>query len=124
MFQAIARFFRATALWVLILPYLFTYAGAASNQLVLIANHDKFPVMLNEVKRVKFTPDANGQIDEVHCVMTSATHLNLLADIFDLHDGIYSVGDGLLEIGSWLEGFCIFVWMALVVKSLNRKATV
>ena len=95
------------------------FTGAACNQLVLIANHDKFPVMLNEAKRVKLTPDANGQIDEVHCVMTSTTHLNFLADIFDFHDSISSAGDGLLELGEWLNTFCIFVWAALVIQKLR-----
>lgn len=118
MFKATKRFLSTTALWIVLLPYLFTGVGAASNQLVLIANHDKFPVMLNEKVRAGFEPDANGLIDKAHCVMTKDTHLNFLADIFDLHDGWYSIGDFLLMIGDWLMGWCIYVWMALVIKSL------
>lgn len=110
-------------LWVLLLPYLVFGVGAASNQLVLIANHDKFPVMLNEAGRVRFKPDANGLIDQRHCVMTHETHLNALADIFDFQVGWYSIGDFLLMLSDWLSGFCIYVWMALVVKSLLQKAT-
>lgn len=48
------KFIRASFLWVLLLPYAFTYVGAASNQLVLIANNDKFPVMQNEADIARF----------------------------------------------------------------------
>lgn len=119
MLQGIGKLLRGTMLWVVLLPYAATGIGAASNQLVLIANHDKFPVLLNERARARFEPDANGLIDNRgHCVMTKATHLNALADIFDL-DGWYSIGDFLLMIGDWLRGFCIFVWMALVINKLR-----
>lgn len=101
------------------LPYLVFGVGAGSNQLVLIANHDKFPVMLNEAGRVHFNPDANGLLDKTHCVMTPDTHLNALADIFDLHDGWYSIGDFLLMLSDWLSGFCVFVWIALVIQKLR-----
>jgi Family of unknown function (DUF5317) len=108
-------------LWVLLLPYALTGVGAASNQLVLIANHDKFPVMMNEAARAHFEPDANGLIDKEHCVMTDKTHFNALADIFDLHDGWYSIGDFMLMLADWLSGFCVYVWIALVVKSLYQR---
>jgi hypothetical protein len=115
------RFLRVTLLWVLLLPPTATFLGAASNQLVLIANHDKFPVMLNETSRAGFEPDANGMIDREHCVMTSETHLNFLADIFDFKDGLYSIGDLLLMLGEWLGAFCPFVWVALVIERLNAE---
>src|SRR5579872_6798880 len=117
MFQAIARFFRVTMLWIVLLPYLFIGVGAASNQLVLIANHDKFPVMENDWRASKETV-IGGVIDpKAHCLMTPETHLNFLADIFDFKDAIYSIGDFLLMFGEWLQTFCVFVWVALVVKS-------
>jgi hypothetical protein len=115
------HFLRVTMLWVLLLPYAFIFVGAASNQLVIIANHDKFPVMMNEAARAHFEPDANGLIDKEHCVMTDKTHLNALADIFDFGDGWYSIGDELIDFGVWLNGFCIYVWIALVVKSLYQR---
>lgn len=96
-----------------------TFVGAVSNQLVMVANHDKFPVMLNESARAKFTPDENGMIDKKHCVMTSATHLNLLADIFDFHVGWFSIGDGFIAFGEWLQSFCIFVWIGFVTYKLR-----
>lgn len=122
-FAAFVKFLRVTFLWVLFLPFATTTIGAASNQLVIIANHDKFPVLLNEDARVAMNPDANGLIDKEHCVMTDKTHLNALADIFDFKDGWYSIGDLLLMLGDWLAGFCFYVWIALVVNSIWKKAT-
>lgn len=117
---------RKTFLWILLLPYVFIYFGAASNQLVLWANNDTFPVKVNIVKAQKMAPDAvkldDGTImlDDIHCMMTNKTHLNLLADNWDFHDGIESVGDILIEWGYWLSGFCAFVWgFALIVKVKN-----
>ena len=113
------KFICNTFLWVLLSPYALITAGAASNQLVLIANHDKFPVMVNTTKLPKLAdvegaPD--GMLDDVHCVMTNKTHLNFLADIFDMHDAVYSIGDFALGAGEWLNIFCPFVWGALIVR--------
>ena len=140
MWNKAVSFFRVTFLWILLLPVAFIFVGAASNQVVLIANHDKFPVMLNATKLNKFlvrssetdesqhktvqhfgyfSAVSDGMIDDVHCVMTSETHLNFLADIFDL-GSIYSIGDGLLELGEWLGGFCQFVWLAIVILKLRE----
>ena len=48
-------------------------------------------------------PDGTLMTDETHCVMTSKTHLNWLADVFDFHQEIESVGDLLLGVGDWLS---------------------
>lgn len=113
------RFLRQTHLWILLLPIALIFLGAASNQLVLIANHDTFPVMVNPVHILSFVdvipPD--GMLDRVHCIMTAHTHLNLLADIFDL-GSIQSVGDILLEFGSFLWSFAPYVWGFTVLKDL------
>jgi hypothetical protein len=46
--------------WQLIaIPLLLFFAGVTSNQLVLIANHDRFPVMVNSAKLAKFVEDKN-----------------------------------------------------------------
>ena len=105
------QFLRTTLLWIVALPYVFTGLGAASNQLVLIANHDTFPVMVNPAQidamgGVKFTFGDTLMLDEVHCVMTDGTHLNFMADIFDLKSATYSIGDFLLMFGDWLGLFC------------------
>ena len=127
------KILHSSFLWVLLAPFAVQGIGTASNQAVLIANHDKFPVMVNAVKLDEYTgepkidivtvltgtPSAETDatyIDDVHIVMTSDTHLNALADIFDFHSAIYSIGDGLLMLGDWLSGFCPMVFLALVFK--------
>lgn len=139
---------KKTYLYVLAFPLLLIFLGAASNQLVLCANHDTFPVNINELKVQKLThpkdilfnlelthttfqdsaesegpkvlSDGTVMLDEVHCVMTDRTHLNLLADEFDLGN-IYSIGDFLLMLGNWLWGFAPIVWGTLVVNRLKNS---
>ena len=133
------NFLRKTALWILLAPCLIWGAGFASNQLVLNANHDTFPVEVNTVKERVFVAKAQakykelaeelgidpalpaGMIDDTHCIMTSKTHLNFLADVFDLKsDGIYSIGDFLLMLGEWLWVFAPFIWAFAVVNKLRK----
>ena len=135
------NFLRKTALWILLLPIVTFGVGAASNQVVLMANHDKFPVMINQKKIDKRNAAINaaiaagevdaddvqligidGMIDDTHCVMTPYTHLNALADVFDFKTAIYSVGDGLLYLGEWLSAFCMFIWGYVVVDKLRKTA--
>lgn len=138
------NFFKRTSLYILAIPVLFTFLGAASNQLVLVANHDSFPVMLNDKKlrdmtkkdeeqfiKVQFlapTPayEANDvvMLDEVHCNMTSKTHLNFLADIFDLKDAIYSIGDFMLMLGEWLGSFTFAIFVFDVARKLRKHEAV
>ena len=140
LFKQIVRFVRSTALWALLTPLAFTFAGAASNQLVLIANHDKFPVMVNDVKLAEMTAEMTAppkkdnpfpfvysstvydatMLDDIHEAMTPDTHLNFLADIFDMQAAIYSLGDFMLMLGSWLWTFAPFVWAYAVIVKLHR----
>jgi hypothetical protein len=108
-------FLRVTFLWVLLLPYATAFVGATSNQLVLIANHDTFPVLMRDSLSAKLLPDEEG-----HVLMGPKTHLNVLGDVFDFHDGWMSIGDLLLEAGNWLNGFCPWIWGTLVVLQLTR----
>jgi hypothetical protein len=110
------RFLRVTMLWILLAPAAIGFIGAASNQAVLIANHDKFPVLMNNFRGFEVGPE--GMLDNIHCVMTNETRLNFLADIFDLKSNSYSVGDLLLILGEWMWTFCPFVWAALVARRL------
>lgn len=152
------NFLRKTALWILLLPVAIGGLGAASNQLVLIANHDKFPVMVNSFvekrlslkqfiayqKAVEIYEDdkekpksreaaaeraatikiihETGMIDETHCIMTPETHLNFLADVFDFHDGTYSVGDGLLYLGEWMWSPGLLLWGFIMVDKVRKTA--
>jgi len=137
------RLFRNSCLWILLAPYAIFGLGVASNQAVLIANGDKFPVMLNARKLDKILnptidadlekilgikivekpapkPDPDGMIDDTHCQMTSNTHLNALADVFDL-GSIYSIGDFTLYLGEWLMTWTPFVWGYAVIKKLYEQ---
>jgi Family of unknown function (DUF5317) len=120
---SVRQFLRITAIWILLLPVVLGLLGAASNQLVLIANHGKFPVMYNAAitaRALALFPD--GQLDEVHCLMTSETHLNFLADIFNLHTAIFSIGDFFLMLGDWMWAFCPFIWLFEVCRRLHDRA--
>jgi hypothetical protein len=125
--NVLLKMLRESFLWLLLLPASMYFMGTASNQLVLIANHDKFPVMVNAVKLADFENSADGSLpdgmlDNVHCVMTSETHLNALADIFDLNSsGTYSIGDFLLVAGEESRDYIFFVWLALVVYKQNLQ---
>ena len=135
------KFLRNSFVWFILAPWIISFAGAASNQLVLIANNDRFPVMVNAVKLAQMTAPTPEQsfitnlfgvpapspevsrddvvmIDDTHCVMTKDTHLNFLADVFDLKQAIYSVGDFALMLGSWMWSFTPIVWCTLVLKKI------
>jgi len=125
------QFLKKTYLWILALPLALSLMGAASNQAVLVANNDTFPVRISEVKVAMLEvqdgatytlPDGKVMLDPAHCVMTNKTHLNVLADNFDL-GGIESVGDLSLDLGSWMWLFAPFVWGAAVVRKLNSLAS-
>ena len=142
------NFFRKTSLYILAVPVLFTLLGAASNQVVLIANHDTFPVMVNDKKLAEMTETKEKfpvmelklhkvfkptpaqekndavMLDDIHCAMTSKTHLNALADIFDLKDAIYSIGDFMLMLGEWLGSFTFAIFVFDVVRKLRKHEAV
>jgi hypothetical protein len=121
------KFLRKTALWILLSPIALQVVGAASNQLVLIANRDTFPVNVNAVKLKSHMEDEQPivlvdgtvMIDDVHCIMSSKTHLNFLADEFDLGN-IYSVGDFGIVLGEYLWGFAPLVWGVVIFEKLRR----
>jgi hypothetical protein len=135
-------FLRRTSLYLLAIPVLFTFLGAASNQVVLIANHDTFPVMVNAKKLQEMTEPREQKainfnkpipafetgdtvmLDDVHCNMTSETHLNFLADVFDMHDAIYSIGDFMLMLGEWLGSFTFAIFVFDVVRKLRKHEAV
>jgi hypothetical protein len=140
MFSRAHQFLKKTSLYLLAIPLLSTSLGIVSNQAVLIANFDTFPVMVNDKKLAEMTAPEDKptviqfakpqpaletndavMIDDVHSAMTHETHLNALADIFDMHDAIYSIGDFMLMLGEWLWAFCPFVWAADVIRKLNQS---
>ena len=140
----IFSFLRKSLLWVALLPYGVYWTGVASNQAVLIANHGAFPVQVNgeqlkkmEAPEILITPfgivkqksdvdqlpDGTVMLDEVHCVMTSKTHLNWLAEIFYIRgDGIYSIGDALLFLGEDMMSYCLVIWAMLAGMKLYKQS--
>jgi len=135
------KFLRRTSLYILVIPTLMFMLGVASNQAVLMANHDRFPVLVNETKMAEHvgthdvqvggititvpnpaTTEADGtvMIDDVHCLMSHKTHLNALADVWDL-GSIYSVGDFGILLGSYVWGFAPFIFLFDVVRKLQVK---
>ena len=143
------QFLRKTALWILAVPVLFLALGIASNQAVLVANHDRFPVMWNSYKAASYelsiekeAADAEdsgdeaaqiqaafdlealttqGYLGDTHVLMTSKTHLNFLADWIDLKSVTYSLGDLAIDAGDWGLKYCPFLWFGIAVGRLNKK---
>jgi len=110
--------FLSCFLWVVLTPYALIFMGAASNQIVMIANHDSMPVLVNQQRLAEFTEGhdvAEGMLDNRHSILTNESHLVFLADIFDFHDSIESVGDMLLDAGSGLEYPCFIAWLTLII---------
>jgi|SRR5580765_6348117 len=105
------RFVKATLIWILAVPYMIWQLGNLSNQAVLIANHGKFPVMINETQATEYP---TGMLDSYHCLMTKDTHLNALGDIFEIVDNEHSsVGDVFLDLGNDLQPYTQLVWLCL-----------
>ena len=130
--RRIGRFLAVTYLWILLLPYATGFIGAASNQLVLLANHDTFPVMINDARLYAYVHEdcdddcqlllSHGYLDEEHVIMTPDMHLKFLADIFDNHGDIASIGDLFIWSGEWLARFSLYVWVALVSRKIWRSS--
>ena len=122
--------------YLLVIPILLYSLGVVSNQVVLIANHGKFPVLLNEAKLTKFCPspdeidpkyrkiacasDGSGgkYIDLTHVVMDDTSRLKLLSDVIDLHSEIVSIGDVLIFLGDFLGGILPVMWLGLILRKL------
>jgi hypothetical protein len=139
------KFFRRTCLYILIIPVLFTFLGALSNQIVLQANHDTFPVMISNAKlfehkhalakiaesdsdadavekaTLRLVELDHGFLDDTHIVMTDKTHFNFLADVFDFrHEGIESIGDLLLKLGEFTWTYVPFIFVFAVIGKLKN----
>lgn len=139
------NFLKRTALWIIAVPLLVFCLGTAMNQAVLVANHDRFPVMWNTYKAAHYEmeiqkavetaddPDKaeqaafdleglrHGYLDDTHCLMDESTHLNFLADWIDFQTATYSPGDLILELGDSGLTYAPFIWAALAIRRLNKK---
>lgn len=117
--------FKRLKLYIVAIPTLCIVFGAGLNQIVLIANHDKFPVMVNHDKTVtEDSPEGlnpGDMMDHDHVVMSDTDHFRFLSDIFDL-GSIYSVGDGFIELGEYLSSFAWFVWIYAICRKIQDDA--
>lgn len=122
--------------YLIVIPALLYGLGIASNQAVLISNHEKFPVMMNAVMIAKdcdssdYKPEELEPIPEVACIkggemidlkhsiMGPNSHLKVLSDIFLVGGRSLSIGDMLLDLGEWLFRFSSVLWLALTVRKL------
>jgi Family of unknown function (DUF5317) len=130
------KYLRRFPYWYLLLvPILAIYLGAACNQAVFLANAGKFPVRMNaawmdmkcstkgmDPDEIADIPSSSCKVggemlDERHSIMGPNSNLKFLGDIFNLGN-MYSVGDGLIYLGSWLQTFCPFMWIALALRKL------
>lgn len=112
---------RKALLWVLLFPFVVDYTGAALNQIVMIANNGRMPVLLSptELNSWLASPDntilENGMMDMRHSVMTRSSRLKFLADIIDLkQSGIWSVGDLLIAVGENMEQAAPYAMFAVL----------
>src|SRR5438309_9686373 len=115
------RMLRVTMLWVLLLPYVLYWTGAAFNGIAIISNGDCMPVHINKAKQHAWGQDLlpDGMLDiDMHCKMVPETHFKLFSDIIDFHTRIVSIGDLLIELSNWLMGFTPLVWGTLVAFKL------
>src|SRR5208282_614182 len=136
------KFLRKFPYWYLLaVPILLYCLGVSSNQIVLVANHGKFPVMMNaswmdmkcstagmDPEDVEAMPSSwcgkgGEMLDETHSVMGPNSHLKALADILPIGHAIYSIGDSLLYLGAWLLSFTPYMWLALTVRKLFSEAS-
>jgi len=137
-------FLRKTCLYILLIPGAIWGLGFASNQAVLMANHDRFPVMWSEYKAAKYDKklhdelknkdrdvveearlaiwafEEKGFLDDEHCLLTTKTHLNYLSDVISLQDTTYSIGDIMLYLGDWLWDFAPYIYVFATVYKLRR----
>ena len=107
----------------LVVPTLAFGVGFAMNALVMAVNGGTMPVLFPETLQGAITNNwlvEHG--DVVHSVMTSATHLKILADwVVINHFGIASPGDFLEWFSDATQTPAFLVWAALVIKDYNDK---
>lgn len=109
----------------LAVPVLAFAIGFLCNQTALIANGGRMPVLETDAEIWQGdAPNWNKVVlyeniiyhDPVHTRMKPTDHVKWLCDVFNLHDGIYSIGDffAMFAMSTW-DYFGI-VWLTLLIK--------
>lgn len=65
------KWLRKTSLWIVAVPMICFLLGALSNQTVLVANHDRFPVMINGYKQNQYQLYLQKELNECMAANTS-----------------------------------------------------
>jgi Family of unknown function (DUF5317) len=99
-----------------VVPFLVSLLGFGLNQLADWSNGGRMPVLFPRGVACVI-PDG----DVIHQCMTSASHLKILCDIFISDGGISSLGDLVIDFGSYLVTPCIIIFVALLVYKAWRK---
>jgi hypothetical protein len=109
----------------LAIPALLFAIGFTCNMTALISNGGRMPVLVTKgeifegakpdyAKEVFY--DGIEFIDPIHTVMRKEDHVKFLCDIFNLHDGTYSIGDFFAISADWLWDKFSIAWLALVIR--------
>lgn len=123
--KLIKDFIRVTALWMILLPYPVAILGIGLNQAVLIANHGKFPVMVNNHWPERIDGEGFFEGDTEHVVMSADSRLKFLADIITLSQGtdIVSIGDLLINASGIGQDYAIWIWAFYLATRLYSSQT-
>lgn len=99
---------------------------AAGNSLIEILTGNRAPTVKPKNVPDIFAPapakDAdlcqNGGLflDDTHVIMTKDSKLKWLADVWDMHDVTYSIGDFFLMFADWMFGWAPLAWLVLVIR--------
>lgn len=102
--------------WKILLgPYILYGIGLALNALAVAAGHGQMMVLWPGGCGTGFGGD-----DPIHGCMTAATHFKIISDwIYLPRMGMASIGDVFLITSNYLQNFCLYVWIALVIKDYN-----
>ncbi|AUG58186.1 DUF5317 domain-containing protein [Acetivibrio saccincola] len=97
--------------------------GASLNALVMMVNGGRMPVSLEKLVKVdmpEFIELIKSGADNKHVVMSEATKLNFLADIFYL-PGFLGKGAYVLSIGDYIVAAGLFIFVFGMVSGSYKK---
>jgi hypothetical protein len=114
--------------YLLVLPYVSLYFGAALNQLVMLVNGNTMPVYFPKSIYSDVCSDPSflvQQGDVVHTCMTHMTHLKFQCDWISLGNPvpmlIMSPGDIFIFLYEMAVPLCFYLWIVLIInKHLTR----
>lgn len=124
------RFFLPTYLYILIIPWIFYFAGAGLNWIAVASNKGVMPVY---EKACLDDPNADENqpgladlttVDPIHRCATKIgkVHFSWLTDTEWVGDGTASAGDDLMSLGQDIYVPSFYIWGTLCFMALYRKS--